>query len=908
MEETRYNAKIVWNTTKRLYEVIALETIYPGQEIFIPYGPEYWFYRAPPHMWQEVHNQYPTAIFPDFIDLSQDSPPPSPEPPVHHQAPTLPVLPTQQAPWHESASPSAQAPISHSNVTASHQQRGTAPVQRVLDGRNQRLTFRPIAPTSSHQPFQTSSTSLPQPTPTTFTIDNLVQFSSTSDIFQYPASPTSQSVSPLSQPPSSPPFDIDHHLETDPRLSAINFGPSSAALRLQPGSAVPNTVLPRRHQASQHQSHCANARHADRTRGKPRNTRASYAHRHSHNDPYLVYDHSFHCFKSRNEVHPTKRKPSCQRPSKALLDLHRRCNAAISRLLATAPPGELPSEILNLDLDGGELTWVSASTGPNVLKWLLEKDKEHRRLMKRDDATLIPTHFIPEDRRKDVTYSSMQVREKLDGITKEILRRVRLCLGGDKINYPGNRTANTAALETVKIGLLSAISKGESWLNLDIVDFYLGTPLERTEYMSIPVSQLSDAIIAEFDLAPFINNGKVYFAVVKAIYGLPQAGFLAQQRLIQHLAEAGYVQDPHVPLLFKHETRNVTFTLVVDDFGVKYKNKSDVEHLIASLSQHYKIKVDWECTTYLGISLKWDRSKGAINLSMPKVIPRLLEQNKDLLTGHGAQSPMIYVPPNIGETVQYVHDYTSPPLAPAMVTRVQSIIGCTLYYGRVIDCTILPAVNFLASEQSRPTEQLLASVKRLLAYLSAYPCNELVLRACDMVYYIQSDASYHSRRHARSVAGGIHYMGNHNCPFHINGPFFCMSTIISVVVASAAEAEYAAIFMNAQVAEVHRTVLRAYGHPQSATTIFSDNTTAIGISHKTVKLKRAKAMDMRFHWVQDRVAQGHFNIVFRDGSNNLADFFTKALPVHKHQEAMHLLVHSPNRKPGHRRRSPASKL
>ena len=151
-------------------------------------------------------------------------------------------------------------------------------------------------------------------------------------------------------------------------------------------------------------------------------------------------------------------------------------------------------------------------------------------------------------------------------------------------------------------------------------------------------------------------------------------------------------------------------------------------------------------------------------------------------------------------------------------------------------------------------------------------------------------------------------MGNHNCPFHINGPFFCMSTIISVVVASAAEAEYAAIFMNAQVAEVHRTVLRAYGHPQSATTIFSDNTTAIGISHKTVKLKRAKAMDMRFHWVQDRVAQGHFNIVFRDGSNNLADFFTKALPVHKHQEAMHLLVHSPNRKPGHRRRSPASKL
>jgi hypothetical protein len=144
-------------------------------------------------------------------------------------------------------------------------------------------------------------------------------------------------------------------------------------------------------------------------------------------------------------------------------------------------------------------------------------------------------------------------------------------------------------------------------------------------------------------------------------------------------------------------------------------------------------------------------------------------------------------------------------------------------------------------------------------------------------------------------------MGNRNSPYQINGPFFCLSSVISVVVASAAEAEYAAIFMNAQAAAFHRNVLHALGHPQPPTVIFSDNTTAIGLSNKTVKPKRAKAMDMRFHWIQDRIAQLQFVVNYREGEHNLADFFTKALPVSSHHAIMKLLVHVPFRSPAERR-------
>ncbi len=43
--------------------------------------------------------------------------------------------------------------------------------------------------------------------------------------------------------------------------------------------------------------------------------------------------------------------------------------------------------------------------------------------------------------------------------------------------------------------------------------------------------------------------------------------------------------------------------------------------------------------------------------------------------------------------------------------------------------------------------------------------------------------------------------------------------------------------------------------------------------------KFSKSLDMRFHWLRDRVDQGQFCVVFVPGVQNLADFFTKSLPV-----------------------------
>lgn len=156
--------------------------------------------------------------------------------------------------------------------------------------------------------------------------------------------------------------------------------------------------------------------------------------------------------------------------------------------------------------------------------------------------------------------------------------------------------------------------------------------------------------------------------------------------------------------------------------------------------------------------------------------------------------------------------------------------------------------------------------------------------------FIQVDASYLSRSNARSVAGGICYLGNTGQSQHINGAIHAISTIIPSVVASAADAKYAALFMLAQRRRISPTCPR---RPQAPTLLLCNNQCAVGLATNSLKAKRTKSIDMRYHWIQDRVAQGHFQVVWRCGDQNLADFFTKPLPVHTHQTLMRLLVHTP---------------
>ena len=67
----------------------------------------------------------------------------------------------------------------------------------------------------------------------------------------------------------------------------------------------------------------------------------------------------------------------------------------------------------------------------------------------------------------------------------------------------------------------------------------------------------------------------------------------------KYLAIFSYHPVPHTTSLWKCETRDIIFTLVVNDFGSKYTNKDDAEYLNTALQQLYNITVDWTGSKYL---------------------------------------------------------------------------------------------------------------------------------------------------------------------------------------------------------------------------------------------------------------------------------------------------------------------
>jgi hypothetical protein len=114
---------------------------------------------------------------------------------------------------------------------------------------------------------------------------------------------------------------------------------------------------------------------------------------------------------------------------------------------------------------------------------------------------------------------------------------------------------------------------------MDIKNYYLGTPLPRFEYMKMLLSRLPEEIIQRYNLSALAVDGWVYIEIRKGMYSLKQARLLANQLLQTCLAPFGYCPARQTPGLWLHKTLPISFTLVVDDFAVKYVSKQHAEHL-----------------------------------------------------------------------------------------------------------------------------------------------------------------------------------------------------------------------------------------------------------------------------------------------------------------------------------------
>ena len=110
--------------------------------------------------------------------------------------------------------------------------------------------------------------------------------------------------------------------------------------------------------------------------------------------------------------------------------------------------------------------------------------------------------------------------------------RTRLTAGGDKIDYHGIVRTDTVDMMTAKLLINSVISTPRArCCILDIKDFYLNNMLPRYEFVRMELRLIPEEIKQQYNLLAIAHDGYAYIQIEKGMYGLPQAGKIANEEL-----------------------------------------------------------------------------------------------------------------------------------------------------------------------------------------------------------------------------------------------------------------------------------------------------------------------------------------------------------------------------------------
>jgi len=500
---------------------------------------------------------------------------------------------------------------------------------------------------------------------------------------------------------------------------------------------------------------------------------------------------------------------------------------------------------------------------------------------------------IPRDRLKDIAHAKIVCNVRPQ---KEETNRTRLTFAGQNVESGMDNGTPTADLLTIKLHLNSVVSTpGARFMGLDIKNFYLNTPMDRPEYLKMKLDNFPDDVIEQYGLREKADDrGFVVTRVDKGMYGLPHAGIIAQNLLEKRLNKEGYRQSETTPGYWTHDWRPISFTLVVDDFGVKYVGEQHADHLLNILCQHYEVEKDERGSKYCGITLDWDYIGKKVHLSMPgycaEGLVRFGHKMRKIMDQPHKHNPIKY-----GAKQQYAESKdTSAPVGAASKLFIQQVTGTFMFYARAVDNTMLVALSAIASRQGNPTQDTMERTLQFLDYVATHPDAILTFHASNMILNVHSDASYLIEPKARSRAGGHFFMSSGEEDPPNNGAVANVATIIKSVMSSAAEAEIGALFINSRQAIPARNLLNEMGHKQPSTPIMTDNTTALGFVSKNLQPKQTKSTDMRYWWMRDRSDQNQFHYYWGSGKKILADYFTKHFCAAHHREFRPNLLTDPS--------------
>lgn len=377
---------------------------------------------------------------------------------------------------------------------------------------------------------------------------------------------------------------------------------------------------------------------------------------------------------------------------------------------------------------------------------------------------------------------------------------------------------------------------------MDVVGAFLHGDIDEIVYLKLP-------------------NGKIC-KLNKSLYGLKSSPKCWNRKFDEFMTKENFNRSKNDYCLYYRKLNGCELyvLLFVDDILMFCSENKVLENFKTELHNNFKMKDLGLATSYLGIDIKQDKCRTIIsqktyltkvlerfNMSNCKPISTPLDQNYkfDLLKREKSENPIIE-------------------------RKCRQLIGSLMYAVCGTRPDLCVSVYFLSRYQHCASVMLYKSLKRILRYIKGTLDFALVYSSTGTGMQGFVDADWAGDTQDRKSTTGYIFKV-FNCSV-----VWCCKKQLSVSLSST-ESEYIALSMAVTEACWLKNLLCDFNIVINDVIIYEDNQSVIKLVFNNGNNKRLKHLDIRYHFIIDKIKEKCMSLQYIKTEDNLADLLTKPL-------------------------------
>nr|GEW64184.1 retrovirus-related Pol polyprotein from transposon TNT 1-94 [Tanacetum cinerariifolium] len=406
-----------------------------------------------------------------------------------------------------------------------------------------------------------------------------------------------------------------------------------------------------------------------------------------------------------------------------------------------------------------------------------------------------------------------------------------------------------ARMEAIRIFLAYAAHKSFTVFQMDVKTAFLHGSLKEDVYVCQPEGFID------------VDHPSHVYKLKKALYGLKQAPRVWYNEFSTFLVHNHFFKGSNDPTLFirRFDKDILVVHVYVDDIIFGSTHPRYTQPFFDIMKSRFEMSMMGEMTVFLGLQV--NQSSCGIFINQSNYVLEIFKKY-EMESCNPVGTPM-----EIKDKLDLDQNGT-----PVDAMKYHSMIGALMYLTSSRP-DIIHATCLCARYQAKPIEKHLKEVKRIFRYLWG-TINTSLWYTKDFGFKLTgfSDADYAECKDTfKSTFGGAQFLGEKLVSWS--------SKKQNCTMLSTAKEEY--MSLSACCAQVlwMRTQLTDYGFNYNKIPIYCESKSAIAISCNPVQHLRTKHIAIRYHFIKEHIEKGTIELYFVKTDYQLADIFTKALPV-----------------------------